>query len=52
MLCVLLCLAFFKKDIDKYISLYEYIVALFRHTRKGCQIPLQMVVSHHVVAGI
>ena len=31
--------------------LYEYTVAVFRHTRKGCQISLQMVVSHHVVAG-
>jgi hypothetical protein len=24
---------------------------VFRHTRKGHQIPLQMVVSHHVFAG-
>ena len=31
--------------------LYEYTVAVFRHTRRGHQIPLQMVVSHHVVAG-
>ena len=31
---------------------YEYAVALFRHTRKGRQAPLQMVVSHQVVAGI
>jgi len=30
----------------------EYTVAVFRHTRTGHQIPLQMVVSHHVVAGI
>jgi hypothetical protein len=29
----------------------KYTVALFRHTRRGHQIPLQMVVSHHVVAG-
>jgi hypothetical protein len=29
----------------------EYTVALFRHTRRGLQILLQMVVSHHVVAG-
>jgi hypothetical protein len=28
-----------------------YAVAVFRHTRRGHQIPLQMVVSHHVVAG-
>jgi hypothetical protein len=31
---------------------YEYIVAVFRYIRRGYQIPLQMVVSHHVVAGI
>jgi hypothetical protein len=31
--------------------LYEYTVAVFRHTRRGHQILLQMVVSHHVVAG-
>jgi hypothetical protein len=31
--------------------LYEYTVAVFRHTRRGHQMPLQMVVSHHVVAG-
>jgi len=31
---------------------YEYTVAVFRHTRRGHQIPLQMAVSHHVVAGI
>jgi hypothetical protein len=30
---------------------YEYAVAVFRHTRRGHQISLQMVVSHHVVAG-
>jgi hypothetical protein len=29
----------------------EYTVTVFRHTRRGHQIPLQMVVSHHVVAG-
>ena len=30
---------------------YENTIALFRHTRTGHQIPLQMVVNHHVVAG-
>jgi len=30
---------------------YEYTVAVCRLTRRGRQIPLQMVVSHHVVAG-
>jgi hypothetical protein len=30
---------------------YEYTtIVLFRHTRRGHQTPLQMVVSHHVVA--
>jgi hypothetical protein len=31
--------------------LYEYTVAVFRHTRRGHQIPLQIVVSHHVIGG-
>jgi hypothetical protein len=31
--------------------LYGYTVAVFRHNRRGPQISLQMVVSHHVVAG-
>jgi hypothetical protein len=35
-----------------YFYLYEYNVAVFRHTRRGNQNSLQMVVSHHVVAGI
>jgi hypothetical protein len=30
---------------------YEYTIAVFRHTRRGHWIPLQMVVSHHVGAG-
>ena len=30
----------------------KYTVAVFRHPRRGSQILLQMVVSHHVVAGI
>ena len=29
----------------------EYTVTVFRHTRRGHRIPLQMVVSYHVVAG-
>ena len=32
--------------------IYKYTVAVFIHTRKEHQIPLQMVVRHHVVAGI
>jgi hypothetical protein len=30
----------------------KYTVAVFRHSRRGRQILLRMVVSHHVVAGI
>jgi hypothetical protein len=40
----------FFKDLFIYF-IYEYTVAVFRHIRKGHQIPLQMVVSHRVVAG-
>jgi len=31
---------------------YEYAVAVFRHTRRGHQISLQMIESHHVFSGI
>jgi hypothetical protein len=30
----------------------KYTVAVFRHSRRGYQISLRMVVSHHVVTGI
>jgi hypothetical protein len=40
--------SFFFKDL---FYLYEYTVAVFRHTRRGSQISLQMVLSHHLVAG-
>jgi hypothetical protein len=30
----------------------KYTAAVFRHSRRGSQISLRMVVSHHVVAGI
>jgi hypothetical protein len=42
--------SFYKKSIYSFY-IYEYTVAAFRHIRRGLQIPLQMVVSHHVVAG-
>jgi hypothetical protein len=35
----------------KRFIVYKYTVAVFRHTRRGHQISLQMVVSHHAVAG-
>jgi hypothetical protein len=42
---------FFKKRFIYLCYLYEYTVAVFTLTRRGHQIPLQMVVSYHVVAG-
>jgi hypothetical protein len=35
-----------------FIIIHKYTVADFRCIRRGYQIPLRMVVSHHVVAGI
>jgi hypothetical protein len=35
------------KELFIYFYVYEYTVAVFRHTRRGHQIPLQMAVSHH-----
>jgi hypothetical protein len=55
-LSISLCLS---EDLFYFIIIFKdlfiickYTVAVFRHTRRGCQILLQMVVSHHVVAGI
>jgi hypothetical protein len=39
------------KKIDVIYFMYEYIITVFRHTRREPQILLQMVGSHHVVAG-
>jgi len=47
---LLLCSFFFLTFIYIFYTC-EYTVAVFRHTRKRHQIPLQIVVSHHVVAG-
>jgi hypothetical protein len=44
------CCFFFFKDL--FIIICKYTEAVFRHTRRGSQILLRMVVSHHVVAGI
>ena len=41
-------LFFFFKDL---FIICKYTAAVFRHTRRGRQFSLQMVVSHHVVAG-
>ena len=43
---------FFFKDLFTYLLICKYTVAVVRHTKRGHQVPLQMVVSHHVVAGI
>jgi hypothetical protein len=40
---------FFFKDL---FILFILVHCVFNHTRRGHKIPLQMVVSHHVVAGI
>jgi hypothetical protein len=37
---------------DLFIIISKYTVAVFRRTRRGRQISLQVVSSHHVVAGI
>jgi hypothetical protein len=44
-----LCSRWFK---DLFIIIHKYTVAVFWHTRRGHQISLRMVVSHHVVSGI
>jgi hypothetical protein len=38
--------------IDLFIIIHKYTVVVFRCTRRGRKISLQVVVSHHVVAGI
>jgi hypothetical protein len=42
---------FFQRFIYLFI-ICKYTVAVFRHSRRGSQISLRMVVSHYVVAGI
>jgi hypothetical protein len=34
-----------------FIIIQKYTVAVFRHARRGLQVSLRVVVSHHVVAG-
>jgi hypothetical protein len=43
---------FFFKKIYSLFIICKYTVDVFRHSRRGSQILLRMVVSHHVVAGI
>jgi hypothetical protein len=47
----------YQKIIFFFLNIYlfilsKYTVAVLRHSRRGSQISLWMVVSHHVVAGI
>jgi hypothetical protein len=35
-----------------FFIIHNYTVAVFRRNRRGCQVSLPVVVSHHVVAGI
>jgi hypothetical protein len=49
--------SFFLFFLKIYLFIYLFIickftVAVFRHSRRGHQISLRMVMSHHVVAGI
>jgi hypothetical protein len=37
--------------LKNFYFIYMNTLAVIRHTRRGHQFPLQMVVSHHVVAG-
>jgi hypothetical protein len=49
----LFVLDFFFKFFFMYLfTICKYTVAVFRYPRRGHQISLWMVVSHHVVAGI
>jgi hypothetical protein len=49
----LLHISFFFFFLKIYLLIIcKYTVAVFRHSRRGHQISLGMVVSHHVVAGI
>ena len=47
MACIIYLCYYFLKDFKNLFHVYEYTVAVFRHTRRGHQ----MVESHHVVAG-
>jgi hypothetical protein len=45
-------MSFFFFLTDLFIFVSKYTVAVFRHTRRGHQISLWVIVSYHVVAGI
>jgi hypothetical protein len=39
-----------KDSLSLFFNVCEHTVTFFGHSRRGHRIPLQMVVSHHVVA--
>jgi hypothetical protein len=43
---------FFFLQKDLFIIICKYTLTVFRHTRRGHQISIWMVVSYHVAAGI
>jgi hypothetical protein len=45
-------LKIFSSFLKRFVYFYVYECSVFMHTRRGHRIPLQMVVSHHVAAGI
>ncbi|EDL25793.1 mCG147883 [Mus musculus] len=45
-------LKYYNPNFVLLLLLCKYTVSVFRHSRRGHQISLQMVVSHHMVAGI
>jgi hypothetical protein len=49
---LILCVFFFFKRFIYLLIICKYTVAVFTYSRRGRQILLQMVASHHVVAGI
>ena len=49
---MLTCRCYDDDDDDEFIVKCKYTIAVFRHTGRGHQISLQIVVSHHEVAGI
>jgi hypothetical protein len=51
-LSLIMCAELGKYFFNLFIILHKYTVSVFTRTRRGCQISLQVVVSHHGVAGI
>ena len=49
-MCVCVCVFYPHARVFALLYVYEYTVTVFRHPRRGHQIPLQMAVGHHVVA--